>query len=70
MPSTHKLSTPGFKYTHILSISSLNEAALTETYDVTAISFCAYPALRDKYFCSIAAPVSARAWPIVVSTKS
>src|SRR6202158_1412402 len=47
--ATHKLSTPGFKYTHILSdIQSLNEAALTETYDVTAISFAAYPTLRDK----------------------
>jgi 1,4-dihydroxy-6-naphthoate synthase len=46
----HKLSTPGYKYTHILSdIQSLNEAALTETYDVTAISFAAYPSLREKY---------------------
>ena len=48
--ATHKLATPGFKYTHILSdIQTLNEAALTETYDVTALSFAAYPALRDKY---------------------
>src|SRR5436853_6557886 len=48
--ATHKLSTPGYKYTHILSdIQSLNEAALTEAYDVTAISFAAYPTLRDKY---------------------
>lgn len=48
--ATHKLPTPGYKYTHILSdIQTLNEAALTETYDVTALSFAAYPALRDKY---------------------
>jgi 1,4-dihydroxy-6-naphthoate synthase len=48
--ATHKLATPGYKFTHILSdIQSLNEAALTETYDVTAVSFAAYPALRDKY---------------------
>src|ERR1700738_4865316 len=48
--ATHKFATPGYKYTHVLSdIQSLNEAALTETYDVTAISFAAYPALRDKY---------------------
>src|SRR5215467_2779725 len=48
--ATHKLSTPGYKYIHILSdIQSLNEAALSETYDVTAISFAAYPSLRDKY---------------------
>jgi 1,4-dihydroxy-6-naphthoate synthase len=48
--ATHKLQTPGYKYTHVLSdIQSLNEAALTETYDVTALSFAAYPSLRDKY---------------------
>jgi 1,4-dihydroxy-6-naphthoate synthase len=48
--ATHKLPTPGFKYTHILSdIQSLNEAGLAETYDVTALSFAAYPSLRDKY---------------------
>jgi 1,4-dihydroxy-6-naphthoate synthase len=48
--ATHKLQTPGYKYTHILSdIQSLNEAALTETYDVTALSFAAYPSLRDRY---------------------
>jgi 1,4-dihydroxy-6-naphthoate synthase len=48
--ATHKLSTPGYKYTHVLSdIQALNEAALQETYDVTALSFAAYPSLRDKY---------------------
>jgi 1,4-dihydroxy-6-naphthoate synthase len=48
--ATHKLATPGYKYTHILGdIQSLNEAALAETYDVTALSFAAYPSLRDKY---------------------
>lgn len=48
--ATHKLATPGYKYTHILSdIQSLNEAALSETYDVTALSFAAYPSLRDRY---------------------
>jgi 1,4-dihydroxy-6-naphthoate synthase len=48
--ATHKLPTPGYKYTHVLSdIETLNEAALTETYDVTAVSFAAYPLLRDKY---------------------
>ena len=30
--ATHKLPTPGYKYTHILAdIQSLNDAALTET---------------------------------------
>jgi 1,4-dihydroxy-6-naphthoate synthase len=48
--ATHKLPTPGYRYTHVLSdIQTLNEAALTETYDVTAVSFAAYPFIRDKY---------------------
>ena len=48
--ATHKLATPGYKYTHTLSdIQSLNEAALRETYDVTALSFAAYPSMRDRY---------------------
>src|ERR1700719_2423930 len=70
--ATHKLSTPGFKYTHILSdIQSLNEAALTETYDVTAISFAAYPTLRDKYILlDCGASFGEGYGPIVVSAKS
>src|SRR5215472_13134865 len=48
--ATHKLSTPGYKYTHILSdIQRLNEAPPAETYDLTAVSFAAYPSIRDKY---------------------
>ena len=70
--ATHKLPTPGYKYTHILSdIQSLNEAALTETYDVTAISFAAYPTLRDKYILlDCGASFGEGYGPIVVSTKS
>jgi 1,4-dihydroxy-6-naphthoate synthase len=70
--ATHKLSTPGFKYTHILSdIQSLNEAALAETYDVTAISFAAYPELREKYvLLDCGASFGEGYGPIVVSTKS
>jgi len=70
--ATHKLATPGYKYTHILSdIQSLNEAALTETYDVTAISFAAYPSLRDKYILlDCGASFGEGYGPIVVSTKS
>jgi len=70
--ATHKLSTPGYKYTHILSdIQSLNEAALAETYDVTAISFAAYPELRDKYvLLDCGASFGEGYGPIVVSTKA
>jgi len=70
--ATHKLSTPGYKYTHILSdIQSLNEAALTETYDVTAVSFAAYPSLRDKYtLLDCGASFGEGYGPIVVATHS
>lgn len=70
--ATHKLPTPGYKFTHILSdIQSLNEAALGETYDVTAVSFAAYPSLRDKYLLlDCGASFGEGYGPIVVSTKS
>lgn len=70
--ATHKLPTPGYKYTHILAdIQSLNEAALAETYDVTAISFAAYPSLRDKYvLLDCGASFGEGYGPVVVSTKS
>ena len=70
--ATHKLATPGYKYTHILSdIQSLNEAALTETYDVTAVSFAAYPSLRDKYvLLDCGASFGEGYGPIVVATHA
>lgn len=70
--ATHKLATPGYKYTHVLSdIQTLNEAALTETYDVTAVSFAAYPSLRDKYILlDCGASFGEGYGPIVVSTKA
>ena len=70
--ATHKLSTPGYKFTHVLSdIQSLNEAALTESYDVTAVSFAAYPSLRDKYvLLDCGASFGEGYGPIVVSAKS
>jgi len=70
--ATHKLATPGYKYTHVLAdIQTLNEAALTEIYDVTAISFAAYPSLRDKYILlDCGASFGEGYGPIVVSTKA
>jgi len=70
--ATHKLSTPGYKFTHVLSdIQSLNEAALAESYDVTAVSFAAYPSLRDKYvLLDCGASFGEGYGPIVVSAKS
>src|SRR5437660_12588304 len=70
--ATHKLQTPGYRYTHVLSdIQALNEAALTETYDVTAVSFAAYPSIRDKYvLLDCGASFGEGYGPIVVSAKS
>jgi 1,4-dihydroxy-6-naphthoate synthase len=70
--ATHKLATPGYKYTHVLAdIQSLNDAALQETYDVTAISFAAYPSLRDKYvLLDCGASFGEGYGPIVVATHS
>jgi 1,4-dihydroxy-6-naphthoate synthase len=48
--ATHRVKTPGLKFTHVLSdIESLNQAADREIYDVTAISFSAYAYLHQKY---------------------
>ena len=70
--ATHKLTTPGYKYTHVLSdIQTLNDAALEETYDVTAVSFAAYPTLRDKYILlDCGASFGEGYGPIVVASKS
>src|SRR5713101_9623522 len=70
--ATHKLSTPGYKYSHVLSdIQTLNDAAVTETYDVTALSFAAYPSLRDKYMLlDCGASFGENYGPIVVAPRA
>ena len=48
--ATNKVRVPGLKFTHTLTdIETLNRKALEGFYDVTAISFHAYPYLQDKY---------------------
>ena len=48
--ATNKVRAPGMKITHVLSdIETLNQAAREEKYDVTAVSFSAYPVLAEKY---------------------
>ncbi|MFZ0705188.1 MAG: MqnA/MqnD/SBP family protein [Candidatus Korobacteraceae bacterium] len=48
--ATHKVRVPGVKFTHSLcDIETLNRKALDGFYDITAISFHAYPYLQDKY---------------------
>ena len=49
--ATNKVRVPGYKFTHTLcDIETLNRKALNEAfYDVTAISFHAYPYLQENY---------------------
>jgi 1,4-dihydroxy-6-naphthoate synthase len=48
--ATHKVRTPGLRFTHTLcDIETLNQKARDGVYDVTAISFHAYPYVQDKY---------------------
>ena len=49
--ATNKVRVPGYKFSHVLcDIETLNHKAMHEAfYDVTAISFHAYPYLQDKY---------------------
>ncbi len=49
--ATNKVRVPGYKFTHVLTdIETLNHKAINEAfYDVTAISFHAYPYLQDSY---------------------
>jgi 1,4-dihydroxy-6-naphthoate synthase len=48
--ATNKVRVPGLRFTHALcDIETLNQKAREEVYDVTAISFHAYPYIQDKY---------------------
>jgi 1,4-dihydroxy-6-naphthoate synthase len=48
--ATNKVRTPGLRFTHTLcDIETLNRKAHDGVYDVTAISFHAYPYIQDKY---------------------
>lgn len=49
--ATNKVRVPGYRFNHTLcDIETLNRRALDEAfYDVTAISFHAYPYLQEKY---------------------
>jgi len=48
--ATNKIDTGELQFTHVLEdIQSLNEKAMREVYDVTAISFHAYAYIADKY---------------------
>jgi 1,4-dihydroxy-6-naphthoate synthase len=48
--ATNKVRTPGLRFSHTLcDIETLNQKARQGVYDVSAISFHAYPYVQDKY---------------------
>jgi 5,8-dihydroxy-2-naphthoate synthase len=48
--ATNKVRVPGVKFTHTLcDIETLNRKALEGYYDITAVSFHAYPYIQDTY---------------------
>jgi 1,4-dihydroxy-6-naphthoate synthase len=48
--ATNKVRMPGLKFSHTLTdIETLNRKAMEGFYDVSAISFHAYPYVQDKY---------------------
>src|SRR3974390_771195 len=48
--ATNKIRVPGGKFTHTLcDIETLNRKAMDGFYDITAVSFHAYPYIQDKY---------------------
>lgn len=69
--ATNKVRVPGLKFTHELcDIETLNRKAMEGVYDVTAISFHAYPYLQDKYaLMPSGGSVGEGYGPMIVSTK-
>jgi 1,4-dihydroxy-6-naphthoate synthase len=70
--ATNKVRVPGYRFNHTLSdIETLNRRARDEAfYDVTAISFHAYPYLQDKYaLMGCGGSVGEGYGPMIVSMK-
>ena len=70
--ATNKIRVPGYKFTHTLTdIETLNHRAINEAfYDVTAISFHAYPYLQDNYtLMACGGSVGEGYGPMIVSSR-
>jgi 1,4-dihydroxy-6-naphthoate synthase len=70
--ATSKVRVPGYRFTHQLcDIETLNHRAIDEAFfDVTAISFHAYPYLQDKYtLMGCGGSVGEGYGPMIVSSK-
>ena len=69
--ATRRVRIPGLHFTHTLcDIQTLNQKARDGVYDVTAISFHAYPYIQDKYaLMSCGGSVGEGYGPMVVSPR-
>jgi 1,4-dihydroxy-6-naphthoate synthase len=70
--ATNKVRVSGYKFTHVLcDIETLNQRAIKEAfYDVTAISFHAYPYMQENYaLMACGGSVGEGYGPMIVSTK-
>src|SRR5437763_2000833 len=69
--ASEKVRVPGLRFEHTLcDIETLNRMALKGHYDVTAISFHAYPYIQDKYaLLSSGGSVGEGYGPMVVASK-
>jgi len=70
--ATNKVRVPGLKFTHTLcDIETLNRKAMEGVYDVTAVSFHAYPYIQDNYaLMSCGGSVGDGYGPMIVSSKA
>ena len=69
--ATNKVRVPGLRFSHTLcDIETLNRQAQEGVYDVTAISFHAYPYIQDHYaLMSCGGSVGEGYGPMIVSTR-
>ena len=70
--ATNKVRVTGLKFTHTLcDIETLNRKAMEGVYDVTAISFHAYPYIQEKYaLMSCGGSVGEGYGPMIVAAKA
>ena len=71
--ATNKIRVPGYRFNHTLTdIETLNHKAINEQfYDVTAISFHAYPYLQDNYtLMACGGSVGEDYGPMIVASKN
>ena len=71
--ATNKVQVPGLRFSHTLcDIQTLNQKAMGEgVYDVTAVSFHAYPYIQDHYaLMTCGGSVGEGYGPMIVATKA